>query len=1292
MAGAKSGVHVLQLKPISVHQSLQEGNKFVKWDDDSALGTPVTLRVDKNGFFLYWTDQNKETEFLDISSIRDTRTGKYARTPKEGKLRDSVSMGASDVPLEDKTVTVLYGPDLVNVSAISFCGTSRETAQLWTDQLLSMAYNLLSLNAPAATFLEKAHTKLLLCTDREGRLPVKSVLRMFAQHRDDRKRVERALEAVGLAAGKNDTLAPERLCLDVFLRFYRHLVGRQEVDAIFERLCGGSKKKAMTVDQLVDFLNKEQRDPRLNEILYPYANPARARDLIAQYEPNKSYVSKGLISVDGFLRYLMGADNPIVSPEKFDLSMDMDQPLNHYFINSSHNTYLTGHQLTGKSSVEMYRQCLLAGCRCIELDCWTGRNSDEEPIVTHGYTVVTEILLREVIEAIAESAFKTSDFPVVLSFENHCSPKQQAKMATYCRKLFGDMLVTEPLSSHPLRGGQPLPSPKQLLRKIIIKNKKKHHHARHHPPGGGAKASSAAAAATAMAAATAAAAAAVEEEEDEASSPLDAATAVVPVDAGEVNGEAKGIGSEAEEWESDSGTEEEEVPERSAEDQNEGTAAKESEAVAEMSALVNYIQPVRFHSFEHAERRDRSYEISSFVETQATNLLKEHPVEFVNYNKRQLSRIYPSGTRVSSSNYMPQVFWNAGCQLIALNFQTLDLGMQLNLGIFEFNGRSGYLLKPDFMRRADRKFDPFTESTVDGIIAGTVSIRIISGQFLSDKHVGTYVEVDMFGLPADTVRRRFRTRTVPANGINPVYDEEPFVFKKVVLPDLAVLRISACDDSGKLLGHRILPVVGLRPGYRHVSLRNESGQPLLLQTLFVHVTVKDYVPDGLSELADALANPIKYQSRIEKHATQLRALTDDLDEQSNLSGETRSPSQQTAPAQAKAEASAAASSQQPHGSGGGSASPSAAAASSTASSLASAGTSAEPRVVMTADSLDGGGGGAPPPTALNGGIQRSPATNLARQDTLNRKLDQTVRSLSDEGSQEKTLSLLESAEAHISAEPLARLREHKAVLKVQAKLEKELGCVRKRFDKLRDKEREGQLQRCDKLAQAAEKHRAQLSKSHSKLGKKFSCGDVMALKQQNESQIQTLDAEHKAKTEELQQSHNLAMMNITKEQYRAEMDIHSKYMETLFGAMEKAMQASQAAQMQQLQGLHDREVTELMKRLEAQTKEEMRNLNKKHKDKNELDRIKRELQQKMIGEAVTERQRIKSLLDRKKAELERQHEEVRKSMEEEKSQAMQKYSQEYERKCSQLDVSLSENPSLFVATDTTDMRRQSTAL
>jgi len=68
-------------------------------------------------------------------------------------------------------------------------------------------------------------------------------------------------------------------------------------------------------------------------------------------------------------------------------------------------------------------------------------------------------------------------------------------------------------------------------------------------------------------------------------------------------------------------------------------------------------------------------------------------------------------------------------------------------------------------------------------------MKVISGQFLSDKKVGTYVEEDMYGLPTDTIRKEFRTRTVPANGLNPVYNEEPFVFRKV----LARRRIRLID-------------------------------------------------------------------------------------------------------------------------------------------------------------------------------------------------------------------------------------------------------------------------------------------------------------------------------------------------------------------------------------------------------------------------------------------------------------------------------------------------------------------
>ena len=56
--------------------------------------------------------------------------------------------------------------------------------------------------------------------------------------------------------------------------------------------------------------------------------------------------------------------------------------------------FIAGHQFTGKSSIEMYRQTLLTGCRCIELDCWDGKGMDEEPIITHGFTMCTDILFK----------------------------------------------------------------------------------------------------------------------------------------------------------------------------------------------------------------------------------------------------------------------------------------------------------------------------------------------------------------------------------------------------------------------------------------------------------------------------------------------------------------------------------------------------------------------------------------------------------------------------------------------------------------------------------------------------------------------------------------------------------------------------------------------------------------------------------------------------------------------------------------------------------------------------------
>jgi hypothetical protein len=71
---------------------------------------------------------------------------------------------------------------------------------------------------------------------------------------------------------------------------------------------------------------------------------------------------------------------------------------------------------------------------------------------------------------------------------------------------------------------------------------------------------------------------------------------------------------------------------------------------------------------------------------------------FIQLTEDKLLRTYPGNFRVDSSNYDPIPCWNYGCQLVALNYQTSDLPMQLNRGRFRDNGNCGYLLRPPFLQ------------------------------------------------------------------------------------------------------------------------------------------------------------------------------------------------------------------------------------------------------------------------------------------------------------------------------------------------------------------------------------------------------------------------------------------------------------------------------------------------------------------------------------------------------------------------------------------------------------------
>uniref|UniRef100_A0A3Q3T1R9 Phosphoinositide phospholipase C n=1 Tax=Mastacembelus armatus TaxID=205130 RepID=A0A3Q3T1R9_9TELE len=461
---------------------------------------------------------------------------------------------------------------------------------------------------------------------------------------------------------------------------------RAEIQHLYQSYTSG--QTTLPASALLRFLHKEQMELSADEEM--------AENLIDKYEIEETARESRSMTFEGFLRYMESKDCCVFNQAHTSVYHDMDQPLTSYFISSSHNTYLTGDQLVGKSHLDAYVCALRKGCRCLEIDCWDG--PDMEPVVYHGYTLTTKILFKDVITTVEQHAFEVSAYPVILSLENHCSEEQQEVMAQYLISILGEKLLRTPLD-HPNTGALPSPNKKVVVAKAL-------------------------------------------------------------------------------------------------------------------SDLVIYTRSVKFISFSHAKDSQNYYENTSMAEKKARKLAKASGADFVWHNQTFLSRIYPAGSRTSSSNYNPQEFWNIGSQLVALNFQSLGLPMDLNDGRFQDNGGCGYILKPAVLMSSQRSFDPSCGKC--SLRCTHLLLKVISGSNLpiprSGKPLDPFVRVETHGIASDSCRKN--THTVKNNSLSPHWEAD--MNFRISVPELCLIRFCVRDQTGLLssefVGQYTLPFTSMKKG------------------------------------------------------------------------------------------------------------------------------------------------------------------------------------------------------------------------------------------------------------------------------------------------------------------------------------------------------------------------------------------------------------------------------------------------------------------------------------------------
>ncbi|XP_066257802.1 1-phosphatidylinositol 4,5-bisphosphate phosphodiesterase gamma-1 [Euwallacea similis] len=413
-----------------------------------------TLAIRRETRQLIWTrpmsNSTSKASFegtVDLSEIKEVRVGKASRDfekwPEEAKLK------------ETKCFVVFYGLEF-KLRSLSIAALSDEERRLWVKGLNHLVKD--SISAPYSlqvqSWLRREFYEMEGSRETVNLKDLKSFLPRI-NYKIPTSKLREIFNEV-------DTRRRAEIGFDDFTLLYQKLILEENaISDLFDKIrIYSSNMKQVTLQELQKFFTQEQDDLSASDKVL-------VRNFICDFlrDPHRE-VQEPCFTVPEFIDFLFSKQNDLWDASKSVVYQDMTRPLCHYWIASSHNTYLTGDQFSSESSVEAYARCLRMGCRCIELDCWDG--PDCTPYIFHGHTLTSKIKFIDVLRTIKEHAFVTSEYPVILSIEDNCSLPQQRKMANNLRDIFGDMLLVRPYD----KDEAVLPSPYNLRRKIILKHKK----------------------------------------------------------------------------------------------------------------------------------------------------------------------------------------------------------------------------------------------------------------------------------------------------------------------------------------------------------------------------------------------------------------------------------------------------------------------------------------------------------------------------------------------------------------------------------------------------------------------------------------------------------------------------------------------------------------------------------------------------------------------------------------------------------------------------------------------------